>query len=67
VPISTAVYTLATVATGNVMLVFAAAVLGVLVGLQRRASGGVLAPILTHVTWSLGMLLVLPPIMGAVL
>ena len=31
------------------------------------ASGGVLAPILTHVTWSLGMLLVLPPIMGAVL
>jgi membrane protease YdiL (CAAX protease family) len=63
--ISTAVYTLTTVATGNVMLVFAAAVLGVLVGMQRRVSGGVLAPMLTHVTWSAGMLLVLPPIMGA--
>ena len=48
-----------TVATGNVMLVFAAAVLGVLVGLQRRVSGGVLAPMLTHVTWSLGMLFIL--------
>jgi hypothetical protein len=47
------------------MLVFAAAVLGVLVGMQRRVSGGVLAPMLTHVTWSTGMLLVLPPIMGA--
>ena len=29
-------------------------------GLQRRASGGVLAPILTHITWSLSMLLLLP-------
>ena len=66
VAVSTAVYALATVATGNVMLVFAAAVLGLVVGLERRVSGGVLAPMLTHVTWSLGMLLVLPPIMGAV-
>ncbi len=67
VAVSTGIYTLATVASGTVMLVFAAALLGAVVGLQRRASGGVLAPILTHVTWSLGMLLVLPPIMGAVL
>jgi membrane protease YdiL (CAAX protease family) len=64
--VSTAVYALVTAVTGNVMLVFAATVLGVLVGLQRRATGGVLAPILTHLTWSLGMLLVLPPLMGAV-
>ncbi len=63
--ISTVVYTLATVATGNVMLVFSAAVLGTLVGRQRLVSGGVLAPMLTHVTWSLGMLLILPPIMTA--
>ncbi|MFP5253710.1 MAG: type II CAAX prenyl endopeptidase Rce1 family protein [Actinomycetes bacterium] len=63
--VTTVVYTLTTVATGNVMLVFAAVVLGVVVGLQRRVSGGVLAPVLTHVTWSTGMLLVLPPIMGA--
>ena len=46
------------------MLVFAAAVLGTIVGLQRRASGGVLAPILTHLTWSLTMAMVLPPMFG---
>ncbi len=62
--ISTLVYGVATVATGNVMLVFAALVLGVVLGLQRRASGGVLAPILTHVTWSSAMLFVLPPLFG---
>jgi uncharacterized protein len=63
--VSTALYALITVATGNVMLVFAATVLGLLVGLERRVSGGVLAPILTHVTWSTGMLLILPPLMAA--
>lgn len=63
--ISTVVYALATVATGNVMLVFAATLVGLLVGLQRRVSGGVLAPMLTHITWSLGMLFILPPLMAA--
>ncbi|HWJ10259.1 MAG TPA: CPBP family intramembrane glutamic endopeptidase [Nocardioides sp.] len=53
-------YVLATLATGNVMLAFAAVLLGVVVGLQRRASGGILAPVLTHCTWSLAMLLALP-------
>ena len=60
--ISTGLYALATVAGGNPVLVFAAALLGTVVGLERRASGGILAPILTHITWSLSMLLVLPPI-----
>ena len=60
VPISTAVYALATIAGGNPVLVFAAAFLGLVTGLQRRAGGGVLAPILTHVTWSTAMLFVLP-------
>ena len=54
----------ATLATGNVMLAFAAVLLGVLVGLQRRASGGILAPIITHCTWSLTMLFALPAIFG---
>ncbi len=58
--VTTALYTIATYATGNVMLTFAAVLLGMLVGLERRASGGILGPILTHVTWSLSMLLVLP-------
>lgn len=57
---TTFMYTIATAATGNVMLAFAAVLLGVLVGLQRRASGGILAPILTHCTWSLSMLFALP-------
>jgi membrane protease YdiL (CAAX protease family) len=57
---TTLAYVVATLATGNVMLGFAAIVLGVVCGLERRASGGVLAPILTHITWSLSMLFVLP-------
>lgn len=57
---TTAAYFVATLATGNVMLAFAAILLGVVVGLERRASGGVLAPILTHCAWSLTMLLALP-------
>lgn len=58
--VTTALYTVATYATGNVMLTLAAALLGAVVGLERRASGGILAPILTHVTWSLTMLFALP-------
>ncbi len=62
VAISTGAYVVATLATGNFMLAFAAVLLGVVVGLERRASGGVLAPILTHVTWSTIMLFALPAI-----
>jgi membrane protease YdiL (CAAX protease family) len=57
---TTALYGVATAATGNIMLTFAALLLGFVCGLERRASGGILAPILTHCTWSLSMLLVLP-------
>jgi membrane protease YdiL (CAAX protease family) len=64
VAVTTVAYTLATLATGNVMLAFAAVLLGVLVGLQRRASGGILGPILTHVTWSVSMLFLLPWLFG---
>ena len=63
--ISTVLYVLATVAGGNLVLVFTAAVLGTVVALERRASGGILAPILTHITWSLSMLFVLPPLFAA--
>lgn len=64
VPWTTLAYTLATAATGNIMLAFAALLLGALTGMQRRASGGILAPALTHCTWSVAMLLVLPAIFG---
>jgi membrane protease YdiL (CAAX protease family) len=62
--VTTVIYTLTTTATANPMLVFAAAALGTLLGLQRRASGGILAPMLTHITWSIAMLVVLPPLFG---
>jgi hypothetical protein len=35
---------------------------GFVLALQRRASGGILGPVLTHVTWSLVMLFALPPL-----
>ncbi|WP_407936982.1 CPBP family intramembrane glutamic endopeptidase [Kineosporia babensis] len=58
--ISTLVYAVATIATRNPMLVFAALVLGAVLGLERRATGGILAPMATHATWSLIMLITLP-------
>lgn len=62
VSVSTAVYTLSVVATRNPALVLAAGVMGTLFGLQRRASGGIQAPLLTHVTWGSLMLRYLPPL-----
>lgn len=64
VPVSTALYVAATLASGNPMLGVAAIVLGVACGLERRATGGVLAPALTHVVWGCVMLLALPPVFG---
>lgn len=60
VTISTILYTVATIGSGNPVLVFAAALLGTVVALERRASGGVLGPILTHITWSTAMIFLLP-------
>ena len=62
VPTSTAIYTLAATATRNPALVLASGVMGALFALQRRASGGIQAPILTHLTWSTLMLRYLPPL-----
>jgi membrane protease YdiL (CAAX protease family) len=59
---STAVYALATVATRNPALVLASLPMGLLFALQRRASGGIQAPVLTHLTWSVLMLRHLPPL-----
>lgn len=61
---TTLVYTLVSAASGIALLALAAAALGLVTGLQRRVTGGVLGPILTHLTWSLGMLLLLPPTLG---
>ncbi len=59
-PATVLIYAATTMATGNLMLGFAAVLLGAVVGLQRKATGGVLAPVLTHVTWSVLMFVGLP-------
>lgn len=65
VALSTAVYSLTTTVTRNPALVLASAAMGTLFGLQRRATGGIQAPILTHLTWSALMVRFLPPLFGA--
>jgi CAAX amino terminal protease family. len=63
--ISTIIYVVATSATtGNPMLGVAAVVRRCGVRLERRATGGVLAPMLTHFFWGLVMVLALPPVFG---
>jgi membrane protease YdiL (CAAX protease family) len=59
---STAVYGLATTATRNPALVLASLAMGAVLGMQRRITGGIQAPVITHVTWSALMLRFLPPL-----
>ena len=61
---TTAVYALTTVGSGVPLLVLAAVCVGLVCALQRRVTGGVLGPIITHITWSSGMLLLLPPLLS---
>jgi membrane protease YdiL (CAAX protease family) len=60
VAVSTGIYCLVTSATRNPALVLASGVMGALFGLQRRATGGIQAPMLTHLTWSTLMICSLP-------
>jgi membrane protease YdiL (CAAX protease family) len=59
---STLAYAASTAATGNPALVVAGLVTSVIFGWQRDVTGGVLAPAVTHVTWSVLMLRFLPPL-----
>jgi uncharacterized protein len=59
---STLAYAASTAATGNPALVLAGLITSVIFGWQRDATGGVLAPAVTHVTWSVLMLRCLPPL-----
>ncbi|MGV8907498.1 MAG: CPBP family intramembrane glutamic endopeptidase [Propionicimonas sp.] len=61
--ITSAVYALSTVPTGIPVLVVGSAALGAAVGFQRRVTGGVLGPIITHLTWLAGMMLLLPQVL----
>lgn len=62
--VSTAIYVLVTLASGNPMLGFAAILLGAVSAYERRITGGVLASVLTHFWWGLAMVLALPPLFG---
>jgi CAAX protease family protein len=62
---STALYTLVTSATRNPALVLAGGVMGTVFGLQRRSSGGIQAPILTHVTWAALMVRYMPALFSS--
>lgn len=61
--LTTCAYTLITAASGIVLLVFAAALLGLTTGWLRHRSDGLLAPVSAHLTWSVGMLYLLPPLL----
>ena len=63
VAVTTVVYTLVTATAGIPLLILAAALLGLVVAFQRRVTGGILGPAITHLTWSLGMLFLLPPVL----
>lgn len=58
---TTVAYTVVTALSGVPLLALAALLLGVVVVLQRRATSGLLASVVTHLVWSLGMLLLLGP------
>ena len=59
---TTLAYAASTAATGNPALVLAGLITSVIFGWQRAATGGVLAPALSHITWSVLMLRYLPPL-----
>jgi CAAX protease family protein len=63
VAVTTVLYALTTIGSDVPLLVIAALLIGLLTALQRRVTGGVLGPIITHLTWSVGMLLLLPPVL----
>ena len=59
---STAAHVVATAATRNPALTLAAVAMGGLFGAQRRATGGVVTPAITHVTWSALMVRFVTPL-----
>lgn len=62
---SVVLYAAVTVAMGVPLLVFAALVIGGATYVEARTTRRLHSPIALHLVWSLGMLVVLPPLMGA--
>ena len=64
VAVTTIVYALVTIPSGIPLLALTGAALGLVLGLQRRVTDGVLGPIITHLVWAMGMLFLLPRVLG---
>ncbi len=54
------VYVVVTAFTANLALVIAAALMGTLLAVERRATQGVVAPTITHAVWAVLMVVALP-------
>lgn len=64
VVLTTVLYALVTAASGNLMLVGAALLVGSVTAYQRYLTGGVVISLATHVVWAMTMLFALPPLLG---
>lgn len=62
--LTTIAYALTTLGSGVLLLTVAAVLLGLITALLRQATGGVLAPVLTHLTWSVAMIALLPDVLA---
>ncbi|CAM3248186.1 CPBP family intramembrane glutamic endopeptidase [Nocardioides dubius] len=64
ITLTTAAYALTTLGSGVLLLTVAAVLLGLITAGLRRLTGGVLAPVLTHLTWSVAMITLLPDVLA---
>jgi len=62
--VSIVLYLLVTAAMGVPLLVFAALIIGLAAQREKQRTGGLLSSIVLHLTWSCGMVLLLPAIFG---
>ncbi|WKD57955.1 CAAX amino terminal protease self- immunity [Corynebacterium capitovis DSM 44611] len=58
--VAVAVYCVVTIAMGVALLILAAAVIGAVAQIEASRTGRLYSPIALHLTWSIGMLLILP-------
>lgn len=64
VVLTTSIYALVTAASGNIMLVGAAVLVGGVTAVQRSLTGGIAVSAATHVLWAMTMLFALPHLLG---
>ncbi|OBJ67858.1 CPBP family intramembrane glutamic endopeptidase [Mycobacterium sp. 1274756.6] len=60
--VSTLLFAAVSLVAGSWLLALVAVVLGLVCGVERRATNGVLAPVLTHLVWGFIVALAIPPL-----